>query len=194
MTTPDGSPQPAVAILEDDRITLVGAVPSQAAADTLTRLAVATSQNPDLPIDDQLTINSSVPLDVRVRVLALDAVEFPEGSAQVLPEQARRLDGIVDVLSALSDLTVVVVGHTDQRGSDESNLLLSQQRAEAVVAYIVSRGIDAGRLSAQAVGEAELLSAIDDAASRRLNRRVEFVFSGLFGLPPTGVTTTTGAP
>jgi outer membrane protein OmpA-like peptidoglycan-associated protein len=107
----------------------------------------------------------------------------------VLPDRAPQLDRVVDVLNASPHLTLAVVGHTDQRGADESNLTLSRRRAEAVVSYIVTGGIDGGRLSAWGRGEADLLSLDDDAASLALNRRLEFVFLGLFTQPPTVVTT-----
>jgi OOP family OmpA-OmpF porin len=178
-------------MLEEARITVVGAVPSQAAADAVVDLAVATSPRPDLPIDDQLTVNASVPPDVAVRLIEFPSLQFAEGSAQVLPDDAPRLDRIVALLDASPTLTVAVIGHSDQRGDEETNLALSQQRAEGIVAYLAGHGIEEARLSALGRGEADLLSIGDDAVSLELNRRVEFVFSGLF----TGTTSvTTGVP
>ena len=179
-----------VAILGDDRITLVGAVPSQAGASAVVELAIATSAFPDLPIDNQLTINPGVPPDVAVRVVELQSTWFAESSADVLPDRAPQLDRVVDVLNASPQLALTVVGHTDQRGADESNLTLSQRRAQAVASYLMNGGIDGGRLSAWGRGEADPLSLDDDAASLTLNRRLEFVFLGLFTQPPTVVTTT----
>jgi outer membrane protein OmpA-like peptidoglycan-associated protein len=189
VTTPDGRPQAVVVMLEDARITLVGAVPTQAAADAVVDLAMATSVRPDLPIDDQLTINASVPPDVAVRLLEFPSLQFAEGSAQVLPGEAQRLDRIVALLEASPTLTVVVVGHSDQRGDEETNLVLSEQRAEGIVAYLTSHGVEDSRISALGRGEADLLSDGDDAASLELNRRVEFVFSGLFTGTTTSATT-----
>jgi outer membrane protein OmpA-like peptidoglycan-associated protein len=187
---PDGTPQPVVAILGDDRITLVGAVPSEADATAVAELAIATSAFPDLPIDNQLTINPGVPPDLAVRVVELQSSWFAESSADVLPDRAPQLDRVVDVLNASPQLALTIVGHTDQRGADESNLTLSQRRAQAVASYLVNGGIDGARLSAWGRGEAHPLSLDDDAASLTLNRRLEFVFLGLFTQPPTVVTTT----
>jgi outer membrane protein OmpA-like peptidoglycan-associated protein len=189
VTMPDGAPQPVVAILGDDRITLVGAVPSQSAATAVADLAIATSAFPDLPIDNQLAINPGVPLDLAVRLVELQSAWFAENSDEVMPDRAAQLDRVVDVLNASPHLTLAVVGHTDQRGADEANLQLSRRRAEAVVSYIVTGGIDGGRLSASGRGEADLLSNNDDAASLALNRRLEFIFVGVFTHPPTVVTT-----
>jgi outer membrane protein OmpA-like peptidoglycan-associated protein len=56
---------------------------------------------------------------------------------------------------------------------------LSEERAQAVVSYLAGQGIDPSRLSSRAVGEADLITIADDDASLQLNRRTEFVFSGL---------------
>ena len=73
---PDGIPA-RVAIFDDDRITLAGAVPSDQAAQALMGLAVANSQFPDLPIDNRLTITPNVPVGVGVRILELSSMRFP---------------------------------------------------------------------------------------------------------------------
>jgi outer membrane protein OmpA-like peptidoglycan-associated protein len=69
-----------------------------------------------------------------------------------------------------------------------TNLVLAQRRADAVVAYLISRGIDGSRLSARSVGEADLLTVDDDEASLALNRRTEFIFYGLLVPPPASPT------
>jgi outer membrane protein OmpA-like peptidoglycan-associated protein len=189
---PDGSPVPVVAIFDDDRITLVGTVPSLQAADLLTRLAIANSQFPDLPVDSRLTVNPNVPIGVGVRVLELNSVRFPEGSAEIGPEHARQFDRVVSIMNALPNISATVVGHADQRGDVATNLVLAQRRADAVVAYLISRGIDGSRLSARSVGEADLLTVDDDEASLALNRRTEFIFYGL--LVPAAAPASSAAP
>ncbi len=192
-TLPDGSPTPVVAIFDRDRITLVGAVPSGQAARQLTELAIANSQFPDLPVDNRLTVNPNVPVGVGLRVLELNSVRFAEGSAQITLDHGRQLDRLATVMNATPNISVVVIGHADQRGSDATNLLLGQQRADAVVAYLTNLGIDGSRLSARSVGEADLLSTGDDEASLALNRRTEFVIQGLLvaPAPPASAPTTT---
>jgi outer membrane protein OmpA-like peptidoglycan-associated protein len=185
-----------MAIFDRDRITLVGAVPSEQAARQLTELAVANSQFPGLPVDNRLTVNPNVPVGVGLRVLELNSVRFAEGSAQISPEHAAQLDRLAAVMKTTPNISVVVIGHADQRGSDATNLLLGQQRADAVVTYLTGLGIDGSRLSARSVGEADLLLAADDEASLALNRRTEFVIKGLLvapAPPPPSVTTTTTA-
>lgn len=62
--------------------------------------------------------------------------------------------------------------------------VLSQQRADAVIAYLADRGVEGSRTSARAVGEADLLSTADDVESLTLNRRTEFIFYGVLLTDP----------
>jgi outer membrane protein OmpA-like peptidoglycan-associated protein len=177
-TLPDGSPEPVLAIFDTNTITLSGAVPSEAAKERLAALAIANSKTP-AELLDLMTINPAVPINVGVRVLELTSTRFPEGSAEIRPEHAAEFDRVANVLNALPNVTVLVVGHADQRGDEERNYRLSEERAQAVVNYLVSKGIAASRLSSRAVGESDLLSIADDDAALALNRRTEFVFYGL---------------
>jgi OOP family OmpA-OmpF porin len=177
-TLPDGSPEPVLAVFDVDTITLAGAVPSAAAAERLKSLAIANSKTP-ATIVDRLTIDPDVPVSVPVRVLELTSARFPEASAAITPEHALELDRVATVMEALPTVTVVVVGHSDQRGEERANYLLSEQRAQAVVSYLVGQGVDPSRLASRAVGEADLISLAEDEGALALNRRTEFVFSGL---------------
>jgi outer membrane protein OmpA-like peptidoglycan-associated protein len=176
-TLPDGSTAPVVAIFDVDTITLAGAVPDQAAAERLTALAVANSKTPASVIN-LLTIDPSVPDGVGIRVVELNSSRFPAGSADVLPAHGAELDRMAAVMNALPNVTVLVIGHADQVGSEQNNFALSEERAQAVVHYLVAQGIDASRLSSRAVGESDLLSVGDDATSLALNRRTEFIVYG----------------
>lgn len=177
-TLPDGSPVPVVAIFDVDTIVISGAVPDQAAVERLTTLAIANSKTP-AGVANYMTINPNVPRTVPVRVIELTSARFPEASAEILPDHARELDRVVTIMNALPKISVLVVGHADQRGDDLGNLAISEQRAAAVVSYLVAHGIDVSRVASRAVGEADLLSLNNDAAALALNRRTEFVFTGL---------------
>jgi outer membrane protein OmpA-like peptidoglycan-associated protein len=177
-TLPDGSPVPVVAIFDVDTITLSGTVPSEAAAERLKTLALANSKTP-ASIVEFLAIDPTVPASVPVRVIELTSTRFPEGSADVLAEHARELDRVATVMTALPNVTVLVVGHADQRGDELTNFELSEARAQAVVRYLAGQGIEPSRLSSRAVGETDLLVLADDETALALNRRTEFVFSGL---------------
>ena len=179
-TLPDGSPQPVNATFDVGRVTLDGAVPDQAAVDRLAGLALANSRDPaNTTLVNNLIINPAVPQGVGVRVLELTSTRFPEGSSEVLLEHAAELNRVVNVMNLLPKVSVLVIGHADQRGNDLQNFAISEARADAVVIYMASQGVDPSRMSSRAVGEADLLSINNDAASLALNRRTEFVLYGL---------------
>jgi outer membrane protein OmpA-like peptidoglycan-associated protein len=178
-TLPDGTPAPVVALYDVSKITLTGAVPDQAAKDRLQVLAIGNAKPGQDTVENFLTINPSVPRHVGVRVVELTSVRFPEGSAQVLPPHALELDRVVSIMNALPNVTALVIGHADQRGSELTNYEISEERAGAVVDYIAGHGIEPSRLSSRAVGETDLLTLNNEPAALELNRRTEFVFYGL---------------
>jgi len=177
-TLPDGTPVPVVAVFGTDTITLTGSVPSQAAVDRLSALAVANSKTPATVVNN-LVVNPGVPVNVGVRVIELNSVRFPPGSAIVEPPHALELERVANVMRALPNVTVLVIGHADQRGTEAANFAISDARARAVVNYLISVGIEADRLSSRAVGATDLLSIDDDETALALNRRTEFIFNGL---------------
>ena len=163
-TLPDGSPAPVIAVFNTDAITLTGAVPSEDAKSRLQALAIANSKFP-VPVNNLLTIDPTVPIGIGVRVVELTSARFDPGSAVVKGPHGQELDRIVSVLNALPNVTALIIGHADQIGSAVSNYKLSADRAAAVVNYIVSKGIDPQRLSSRAVGDSDLITLNDDAAS-----------------------------
>ncbi len=175
---PDGTPLPVLVVYSPTTVTLSGAVPSDDARERLVGLAVANSQRPVNVIDD-LVIDGVVPDSVGIRVIELDSPRFPDGRAVLTPEHSAQFDRVAAVLRALPHVTVLVVGHADQRGDARTNWELSDERARTVVAYLTEAGIEPARLSSRAAGETDLLSIDDDATALALNRRTEFIFSGV---------------
>ena len=178
-TGPDGLPLPLVVIFDTETISISGEVPSEAARARIVALASANSQFPDAEVIENMVINPAVPISVGVRVIELNSARFPEGNAEILPDHALELDRVVSIMQALPNISVVVVGHADQRGDDVGNFAISGQRARAVVNYLVYLGIAPGRLASRAAGETDLLTLDNDAAAFALNRRTEFIFAGL---------------
>jgi OOP family OmpA-OmpF porin len=84
------------------------------------------------------------------------------------------LDEGVTVLENNPGLNIEIQGYTDSTGAEDYNLKLSQKRADSVMDFLVSRGIDPGRLSAKGYGSANPVASNDTAEGRAKNRRVEF--------------------
>lgn len=108
-------------------------------------------------------------------VLTLGDVVFETGKADLAPGAYRTIDKLTEFLHANPGRRVAVEGHTDSRGNDAYNLSLSQRRADAVAAAIISRGISTDRITARGLGEAVPVANNETAAGRQLNRRVEIV-------------------
>jgi outer membrane protein OmpA-like peptidoglycan-associated protein len=105
--------------------------------------------------------------------LGSDELRFASGSANLPARQLPTLDRTAALLSARPELVARIEGHTDSSGNAEINQRLSQQRAEAVRAALIERGIDPERLVAEGAGAARPIADNATAQGRRQNRRVE---------------------
>jgi outer membrane protein OmpA-like peptidoglycan-associated protein len=105
-------------------------------------------------------------------------VLFPSGGSTLSAPAQQSLERVAEALTEQPiEAQISIEGHTDARGSDARNLELSRQRAEAVRAYLVQKGIDAQRVSAVGKGEAAPIADNESAEGRATNRRVEIVVS-----------------
>ena len=103
----------------------------------------------EIKIPVTLTLNKiAVNVAVEVKDIFYDYNKF-----NIRPDAAIRLDTLVQTLQDNPKINIELSSHTDQRGKDAYNLKLSQQRAEAAVAYIVSKGIEKSRITAKGYGE-----------------------------------------
>ena len=104
----------------------------------------------------------------------IEGILFKTGSAEILPASYPILDQAVAMMQQFPEVRMEVQGHTDDVGDDSINLKLSQERAQAVVSYLVSKGIAADRLIAKGYGELKPEAPNTDDINRAKNRRVEF--------------------
>ncbi len=135
------------------------------------------SANFDIPPTAQYKeVTLNVPLiPIRVgAVVALRNIFFEFDKAELKPESYPELDRVVELMKKYPNIKVEIAGHTDSIGSEAYNLRLSQRRAEAVVRYLVSKGISPDRLIAKGYGESQPIAPNDTEEGRALNRRVEF--------------------
>ena len=98
---------------------------------------------------------------------------FPYDSDVLLPAARTNLDALANSLQKYPNSSLTIVGHADSVGSDSYNQALSERRARAASAYLQSRGVAAGRLTALGRGETEPLFSNASEEGRRRNRRVE---------------------
>lgn len=102
-------------------------------------------------------------------------VLFASGKSDLLGTASSRLEQVADALKNEPDRKILIEGHTDAQGSDQSNLELSQRRAATVQQFFISRGISPDKVTATGVGESRPVADNGTAEGRANNRRVEII-------------------
>ena len=149
---------------------LVGTTREQEAGEI--RAALATEKA--LTVIDLLNVVAVPKLEDDINALfKREPIQFDSGSAQIRAVSNPTLDKAAELLKATPAGKVLFEGHTDSAGNAAANLALSQSRAEAVRAALVTRGIDAARLSAKGFGSERPIADNNTAEGRQANRRVE---------------------
>jgi outer membrane protein OmpA-like peptidoglycan-associated protein len=110
-------------------------------------------------------------------VLTLGDVLFDSGQATLKPGAASTIDRLAAFLGRAPDRSVAIEGHTDSVGTESYNLSLSENRASAVKAALVAKGIPADRVITVGKGEGQPVASNDNSAGRQQNRRVEIIVS-----------------
>jgi VWFA-related protein len=107
--------------------------------------------------------------------IALVNIEFDYDKATIRPESMPRVREIADVMKNYPTIRLEIRGHTDDKGSDDYNQRLSEQRARAVADALQEMGVGSTRLTVRGYGESRPLVPNDSDENRRRNRRTEFV-------------------
>ena len=136
--------------------------------------AVTKSKGPKAKVDAALQ-----PIDVIVTEteIILKPIYFEYDKSNITQEGAFELDKLVQVMKNNDKMVILAKSHTDSRGGDKYNLTLSERRAKSTVQYIISKGIDASRISGKGMGELEPKEVCNPCteAQHALNRRSEFL-------------------
>jgi outer membrane protein OmpA-like peptidoglycan-associated protein len=132
-------------------------------------------QLPNPMNDIQLPITLTLNKIVKNVAIEVKDIFYDYNKYNIRPDAAIRLDTLVQTLVDNPKISIELSSHTDSRGKDAYNLKLSQQRAEAAVAYIVSKGIAKARITAKGYGETRPVvpNAKTEEEFQR-NRRTEF--------------------
>ncbi len=103
------------------------------------------------------------------------SVLFASNKSELLPSAQNKLNQVADALLETKERSLTVEGHTDSQGSQDHNQVLSQQRADAVRSYLISRGYPGDLIKAQGIGENRPVADNSNAEGRANNRRVEII-------------------
>lgn len=134
------------------------------------------SENVDMPKE---MIYSSIEKNITLQPIAegsktvLKNIFFDFNKAKIRKESFVELDKIYKLLKEKPEMKVEISGHTDNKGNDKLNIKLSNDRAKAVMDYLVKKGINKARLTAKGYGKDQPIASNDTDEGRQLNRRVE---------------------
>ncbi|UZR99948.1 OmpA family protein [Chondrinema litorale] len=111
--------------------------------------------------------------DIIIRMIG---VNFDAGKSQINQKSYALLSKVEQAANLFENSSIIVEGHTDSRGSDESNLVLSQERANAVLSYLIANGkIDESRFSTIGFGESKPVANNETMLGRKQNRRIDII-------------------
>jgi OOP family OmpA-OmpF porin len=133
---------------------------------------------PPVPVRDTTTIikqNTYVITEEDRRIVdeAIRNLEFDFGKSTIRARSLPYLTRVADMM-VKKGFSLKLAGHTDNVGSDAANMKLSKNRAESVKSYLVSQGVNSGKIEATGYGESQPIATNKTDAGRQKNRRVEF--------------------
>ena len=135
------------------------------------------SENFDIPATAAF---QEVTKDVELKNVAVGSkiilknIFFDFDKATLRPESTNELERLTKLLQDVPTLKIEIGGHTDSKGADDYNKKLSDNRAKAVVTYLIGKGIAADRLTSAGYGEEQPIATNDTDEGRQMNRRTEF--------------------
>ena len=119
-------------------------------------------------------IGSTVDSQGCAQRIVVQNLNFPSNSSILGAESKAVLDKIASsILANAAIKQIAITGYSDDRGAADYNKALSERRAKSVAAYLISKGLDANKVSSRGMGEANPIASNATAAGRRDNRRVE---------------------
>lgn len=171
--------QQEIAVYKDGTMYLYGVVATDAERQEMIDMASRVLGADRVDADEYYVDATSSPRTGSATMRVADPVLFEFDSATIAPGFEPVLGFVASLMQQNPAVGIRVIGHTDNVGTEAENLQLSQERAQAGMNAVIARGGDAARISGEGRGESEPIAANDTEEGRRMNRRVEFVLSGL---------------
>jgi OOP family OmpA-OmpF porin len=177
-----------VSVTESDGVVIVtGTVETEAEQFAVGRVARSVADVVDIDnrvtateaaVEETPTGTATAPaLELQAQLSAMvgrDPIVFGSGNAELAAESAVLLDEITTVIAAHPGISIEIAGHTDADGEPDSNQTLSDQRAKAVLDYLVGQGAASATLSSVGYGESQPVASNDTGEGKELNRRIVF--------------------
>jgi cytochrome c oxidase subunit 2 len=111
--------------------------------------------------------------DVSDKVVRLKYVEFETSSSQLTANCKYQLSTLINIMNQYPNMIIDLLGHTDNTGDFDANMVLSQERADGVASYLAERGIEESRMNSQGFGQTRPVDSNDTESGRQNNRRTE---------------------
>ena len=124
--------------------------------------------------DQPLTIDIALQPIVKNAMTVMNNIFFDFNQSEIKPRSLSELDEVVKFLKENPKIKVEISGHTDNVGNENYNQQLSLKRAQSVVNYFASKGIDVARLAQKGFGSKKPIKPNDSEDNRQVNRRIEF--------------------
>ena len=161
--------------VEGGSLTLTGTAPSEEVKAAVE--AAAKAGWPNVQVINNITLKGTAPscdtLQATVDADLAVPIKFQTGSDKVAADGQQQLSRVGSAVKGCPDAKLTVIGYTDNTGTDAVNNPLSEGRAKAVAAYLVSLGIPADSVSSKGAGSSDPVASNDTEAGRAQNRRTE---------------------
>jgi len=143
---------------------------------------ITTNDNHGGKIDISIILETKLDFEmVRDQLMIITKqIDFDLNKSNIRDDAAVELNKIITIMARNPEIKVNIGVHTDSRGPDNYSLILSEQRAQSIMEFLISRGIDANRLSGKGYGETQLLNKCSNGVpctetEHLVNRRIEFI-------------------
>lgn len=168
-------------VIDGDTMYLEGSVPNEGVSDAIEDAAQGALGQDRVINNFEISADAVYDPQAPVQLTVAETVQFGTGRADVAEQYAPLIDLAVELMTSQPNVSLTIIGHTDNIGDEALNLRLSSERAQATAETIRDRGIDIERLTIEGRGEAEPVDTNETPEGRQANRRVEFLVRGLLG-------------